>query len=365
MTLAIANILRRKIRSLISVLAVSIGITLLLVLVGVTKGSIKEVANRIQNVGADLIIQQAGASDLFALKSGILPLQYKKLLKEIPHVEAVSPVVTWTATIDGQIYVVYGIDTEAFSSVGGELEILKGRYFENGSELMVDDRLASVGNYRVGDKLNLMAKDFMIAGICRAGIGARIFMPMSTLQEMLHQEGRVSLFFVKCDSPENVDSVAETIEKNYKNRLKVMRIDGFLNRLSTNLTGLNEFITVISTICLIISFLVILLAMYTTIVERTKEIGILKSLGASRFFILKNIVAESVILSCLGILLGYVFTYLTTYYLRVTKPLLTVEITSGWILTAAVLGIIGGTLGALYPAFRAVQQDPVVALSYE
>ena len=80
MNLATANILQRKVRSMISVLAVAIGVTLLLVLVGMTHGSIDEVASRIQNVGGDMIVQQAGATNFFALKSGIIPEKYGAMI---------------------------------------------------------------------------------------------------------------------------------------------------------------------------------------------------------------------------------------------------------------------------------------------
>jgi len=138
MTLPIANILQKKVRSLISVLAVSLGITLLLVLVGLTKGSIKEVADRIENVGADIIVQQVGATNFFALKSGVLPEKYREFIANIPGVEAVSPVVTWTTTFYDNFYVVYGIDPDQFSSIGGGLEIVDGRDLREAGDVVIE-----------------------------------------------------------------------------------------------------------------------------------------------------------------------------------------------------------------------------------
>jgi putative ABC transport system permease protein len=110
---------------------------------------------------------------------------------------------------------------------------------------------------------------------------------------------------------------------------------------------------------------VILLAMYSTIMEKTHEIGILKSLGASKAFIVGNIVVESVILTVCGVLTGFLWTFLAVKYLAYAYPLLTVTITPFWIAIGSAMGIVGGVLGALYPAFLAVRQDPVAALSYE
>ena len=140
MTLALANVLQKKVRSAICILAVGIGVALLLVVVGLTRGSIQEVAQRIQNVGGDLIVQPAGATQFLALKSGVLPEQYAERLRAIPGVAAVSPVVAGTTTFRNGFYVVYGIDPERFSSIGGGLRIVDGRAMRGPGEVVVDSR---------------------------------------------------------------------------------------------------------------------------------------------------------------------------------------------------------------------------------
>lgn len=364
MILPVANILQKKVRSLISILAVSLGITLLLVLVGLTMGSINEVAQRIENVGADIIVQQAGATNFFALKSGVLPVEYRDLIEKVPGVEAVSPVVTWTTTFQDNFYVVYGIDPEQFSTIGGDLEIIMGERLQNPGEVVIDSRMASATGLAVGDEVELLGSAFEIVGISKEGIGARIFLMMSELQEMLHQAGRVSLFFVKCDAPDVVKSTALAIEKNVRG-VHCQLLENFADQMANSMSGLREFIGAITVTTLVVSLLVILLAMYSTIMEKTREIGILKSLGASKAFIMGNIVAESVILSVCGVLMAFVFTFVAVEVLAARYPLLTVEITPFWIFIGSVMGIVGGVLGALYPAYVAVRQDPVAALSYE
>jgi putative ABC transport system permease protein len=363
-TLPIANILQKKVRSLISVLAVSLGITLLLVLVGLTKGSIKEVADRIENVGADIIVQQVGATNFFALKSGVLPEKYQERIADIPGVEAVSPVVTWTTTFRDVFYVVYGIDPDQFSTIGGGLEIVDGRDLREAGDVVIDSRIASATGLVIGDEMELLGSKFEIVGISKEGIGARIFMLASQLQGMLHQEGRVSLFFVRCESPEAVKSTAFAIEENVPG-VHVQLLENFADQMARSMTGLREFIGAVTVTTLIVSLLVVLLAMYSTIMEKTREIGILKSLGASRAFIMGNIVIESVFLTTGGVILAFVFTITAIEVLGAAYPLLTVEITPFWIAVGSATGILGGVLGALYPAWLAVRYDPVKALSYE
>lgn len=364
MKLPVANILQKKIRSLISVLAVSLGITLLLVLVGLTKGSINEVAQRIENVGADIIVQQEGATNFFALKSGVLPDKYRALIDEVPGVEAVSPVVTWTTTFRDQFYVVYGIDPAQFSTIGGGLEIIEGERLANSGEVVIDSRMASATGLTVGEKIELLGSTFEIVGISKEGIGARIFLLMSELQEMLHQQGRVSLFFVKCESPEVVKETAASIERSIRG-VSCQLLENFADQMAASMSGLKEFIGAITVTTLVVSLLVILLAMYSTIMEKTREIGILKSLGASNAYIIGNIVLESVILTVGGVVMAFVFTFVAVKVLASAYPLLTVEITPFWIVIGSVLGVLGGVLGGLYPAYVAARQDPVAALSYE
>jgi putative ABC transport system permease protein len=121
----------------------------------------------------------------------------------------------------------------------------------------------------------------------------------------------------------------------------------------------------VTVISIVISFLVILLAMYTAIIERTKEIGILKSLGATKAYIVKLIMQESLVLCVLGVFVGFGLSFLVKYLMHVYMPMTTVELRASWMLYAALLGFVGGTLGSLYPAFRAARQDPIKALMYE
>jgi putative ABC transport system permease protein len=346
------------------VLAVSLGITLLLVLVGLTQGSISEVAERIQNVGADVIVQKAGATNFFALKSGVLPQRYRDRIADVPGVEAVSPVVTWTTTFRNSFYVVYGIDPEQFSTLGGGLEIVAGEKLSKDGEVVVDSRMAAATGLRVGDEIELLGATLRVVGISKEGIGARIFMRMSQLQKMLHQEGRVSLFFVKCESPEVVKSTAAAIERTNKG-VHVQLLENFSDVMANSMSGLRQFIGAITLTTLVVSLLVILTTMHSAVMEKRRDIGILKSLGASRAFIMGNVVLESVVLTVAGVLLAFGFTVFAITVLANLYPLLTVEVTPFWMLVGSVVGVVGGALGALYPAWLAIRQDPVTALTYE
>lgn len=134
---------------------------------------------------------------------------------------------------------------------------------------------------------------------------------------------------------------------------------------SSNLPGLKTFIDSMIWLAAGIGFLVILLSMYTAIIERTREIGVLKSLGASRSYVVRVILSETTALCVAGILLGFGMSYGVRALFLTVFPTLSIVITVAWLLKAAALAIVGGWLGATYPAWIASRKDPIEALAYE
>jgi putative ABC transport system permease protein len=259
---------------------------------------------------------------------------------------------------------VYGIDPGQFSSIGGGLRMVAGRELRGPGEVVVDARLAAAARVAVGDRIELLGSSFEVVGVAKEGIGARIFLGMRELQSMLHQEDRVSLFFVRCASPAAVKATVAAIEAALPG-VRGQILEGFADEMARSMSGLKEFIGAITATTLVVSLLVVSLAMYMTILERTHDIGILKSLGASRLRIMRDIVAESMILTALGVVAGYALTLGAAAAIRSAYPLLDVDIGASWMARAAALGIAGGLLGALYPAWFAARQEPVRALSWE
>jgi putative ABC transport system permease protein len=105
--------------------------------------------------------------------------------------------------------------------------------------------------------------------------------------------------------------------------------------------------------------------MYTAVMERTREIGILKSMGASKGYIVNLILRETGALALVGIAAGIVLSLVASFGIRHRFPLVQVVVTHDWILKATIVAFVGATAGALYPAFKAAQKDPIDALAYE
>src|SRR5262249_45846730 len=134
---------------------------------------------------------------------------------------------------------------------------------------------------------------------------------------------------------------------------------------SANIPGLGIFINAVVGVSLIIGVLVIFLSMYTTITERTREIGILRALGASKGFIVGLIFLETTTVCILGVVFGTGASFLLQRILQAEFPTMMIEITKEWMLWAALFAILSGVIGSFYPSIKAASQDPVEALAYE
>ncbi len=144
-------------------------------------------------------------------------------------------------------------------------------------------------------------------------------------------------------------------------------MEEFLSQLSVNrVPGLSQFTKVIVALSVIFGFLVVFLAMYTAVLERTREIGILKALGATPVYVLNVLLRETVILALIGSAIGVILTYGTRWAIMTYYPAtLTQVIVPDWWPIAAVIAILGALLGASYPGLKAAKQDAVEALAYE
>src|ERR1700729_2987028 len=345
------NVLHRPLRTFITVLAVAVEVTLVIIVVGLTSGLLSESAKRIEGVGADIMVQPPQASYLMAFSGAPMPIAIADKLAQLEYVQAVAPVLTQFNT--SGIEIVYGIDKASFNAVTGGFVFHEGHDLRGLDDILVDDVYAKSKKIKLGQTLQLFNHDFHVVGIVEHGKGARLFVFLSTLQEIGGSHDKASVFFIKCDRTDNTPAVTDEL----KDLLTLMT--------SSNLPGLAAFINVMIGIAVVIGFLVIFLSMYTTIIERTREIGVLKALGASKGYIVRIVLSETTLLCIGGAVAGVGLSYLMSAIFIKLFPTLTILITPLWVLRAGLIAIVGGLLGAAYPAWMASRKDPVEALAYE
>jgi putative ABC transport system permease protein len=362
--LIVRNLLHRPLRTFIGVMAVAVEVALVVLIVGLTSGLLTETAKRIQGIGADVMLQPPAASIFLGFSGSPMPIKIGAKLEELKYVQAVAPALLQFNS-SGGVEVIYGIDPDSFRAVSGGFVFLHGHDMEGPDDLLVDDWEARAKNIKVGDTYNLLNHDWHVTAIIEHGKGARLFVPIGTLQELVGARDKASIFLLKCTRPEHTDDVMEEI-RGVLPGYTVRPLRDFLSLMtSTNIPGLETFIHAMIALAISIGLLVIFLTMYTTVIERTRDIGVLKSIGANRGFIVRALLMESAALCIFGIAAGIGLSYLVRAAFLAGFPTLSILITPEWIMRAGGIALLGAILGASYPAWIASRKDPVEALSYD
>jgi len=358
------NLLHRPLRTLIGIMAVAVEVALVVLIVGLTSGMLAETAKRIQGIGADVMVQSPAASYLIGISGAPMPIKIRDKLAELKYVKDAAPaLLQFNST--GSVETVWGIDSASFRAVSGGFVFLEGHDLEGPDDLLVDDWAAKAKHIKVGDTYNILNHDWHVVGVIEHGKGARIFVPLTTLQDLVGALDKATIFLVKCTRPEHTDDVLGEI-RHLLPGYTVRPLSAFLSLMtSTNIPGLQTFINAMISLAVAIGLLVIFLTMYTTVLERTRDIGVLKSIGAGRVFIVRALLSESAGLCLLGIAAGVGLSYAVRAAFLAGFPTLSIEITLDWILRAAGIALLGAMLGASYPAWMASRKDAIEALSYD
>lgn len=355
------NLWARPVRSALSILAIALQVFLVLFVAGLTTGVVNEWAKRVEGVGADIFVQPPNSSIFFALSNALMEESVGQRILAVPGVEEVAPVLVMMDTAG--LNVIYGIDYERFNSLSRGFLFVEGRPFQAADEILVDDIKARSSNIRLGQNVSLLGREFQVAGIVAHGKGARFFLPLKAAQQNTGSEARVSMFYVRSNG--DTEAIRDAIVAQLPDH-RVRSVAEYMTLMnSENLPELKPFVRSMVGVGVTISFLVVLLTMYTLVLERTREIGILKALGASRRDVGQFIVGETLLMAGLGIAVGLLSTYAVRMVMQQTLPTLAILITQSWILRAVVLALVGSVAGSLYPAYRAAGFDPVDALAYE
>ena len=361
--LVIENLKHRKLRTLLSALSIGFQVTMILAVVGISRGMLQDSVNRARGVGADIWIKPPGASAISLSGASMPDKMLDGFFLKQPHVTRAAG--TLIVPIGG-ISTITGINLEQFTALSGSFKYLSGGPFQGPNDLIIDEWYAEQSKKQVGDTVRILNHDWKVCGVVAAGVLARLFVPISTLQELTGNAGKISQAYVKLDNPSKTNEVIAGFKAQLED-YSIYSIEEFVSLFSVNnVPGLRAFIYVIIGLSLVIGFLVVWLTMYTTVLERTREIGILKSLGASPQDVLNIIARETVLLALGGWIAGLVLSFGANEAINrfVHANLQSVIVFDWWPITLAI-AVVASLLGAIYPGLRAARQDAIEALAYE
>ena len=361
--IVLENLKNRPMRSLLSILLIGVPVTLILTLVGLTQGMLTDAQNRQRGVGADIMIRGANVNSLTTASSITIPAGMVDLVERQPHVSVATGVINERVEV---IMALAGIDMARFNRMVGGFTYDQGGPLRGPDDILVDRLYAEEHHLQVGQTTNLIYHDWRVAGVVEPGKMARLFVPVATLQDLRAASNRVGQIYVKVDDPANIKLVVGEL-RHLLPPYSINTMDEIAAMYNVDqIPAIKPFTVVVAAIGVVIGVTVVWLSMYMVVLQRTREIGILKALGASKAFILGIIQIEATLLGVGGTILGIIFSFGAQWLIHTLVPAsFQMAIVYAWWPRVAAITLAAANLGALQPGLTAARQDPIEALAYE
>ena len=356
------NLQHRPIRTALTVAAIAVEVCMILLLWGLADGLVEDSTRRKKGIGAHILIRPSTSSSPVASGTAGMSAHHVDLIEELPEVEVT---VGSTFKMLGDLTTVTGVEWNKFERMAGEIRFSQGRPFEDPFDIVVDETYAAQKNLALGQTIQTLNRDFRLVGITESGKLSRLFIPLETMQELMGWDGKLSQIYVRLKDPQQTDQMIQQL-KEMLPKHPVYSMEEFISLFEAQTRGLTgEIMGVIVGIAISVGFIVVLLSMYTAVVDRTREIGILKALGASRGYIINIFMREALLMTLGGILVGIGLAYLGKGIVDSRFPLVTILLLNSHLIWSMAIAVAASFLGALYPAARAAGQDAIDALAYE
>lgn len=362
--LVLANLRTRPFRTLISIVGVALGVVLVMLFTGLARGMSDDMAKRAANWKAEIVFTRPGAMEMTSSNASV-STTYADRLREIEAVESTVPVIRYiTPDTTGRwgIRQLDGVDWQSFAAMN-EMRVADGRAPEANDEVIIDERQMRDDKLKIGDAMELFGKPYKIVGVFAPPSGARIKMSLAAMQDALEAPNKCTFILVKLRDGADIGEAARRINEALPGNKVTLTADMIIDQ-QDRIPALKTFLRVLVGLGAFVSTIFVLLSMYTTVTERRKEIGILKSLGASKSFVISVIEGEAFLIGVLGVILGFTVSILASYIIQSSFDL-QFEFSRGWTITAISIALGGSLVGALYPAWRASNIDPVLVLTNE
>src|SRR5215218_3764673 len=311
-SLVFSNMFHRPARTVVSVLGIAVGVLLIVFTIGLSNGTIREKATREVNVGAQIFLRASGSIGMSGSEGFRLPAS---LAHDVLSVKGVNQAVAiGQNSVDAPDNnsgkrLIDGVKFDEYAAISG-LRLIEGRAFTDGSdETIIDTAWQKQRKLKLGDTIPIYERNFTVVGTYEPAGGARLKIPLSTMQRQLGSDDKVSSILISIKPDSDVEEVGVGLQEHFLD-YQVIRTRDLEELYMSSIPALNVFLNVFIGVAAVISALVILLTMYTTVSERTRQIGIMKSLGMSNPKIAWTITQEAILLSLCGIIGGIILTVL-------------------------------------------------------
>jgi ABC-type antimicrobial peptide transport system permease subunit len=362
---ALRNLLRRPARTLMTIAGLGIGIGLIVAMSGIAEGSRQLITSLLSAGQADILVEQAGASD--ATFSSI-DERLAQQIRILPEVKSVSRLIFGTTAVPGlPFFLVYGLDPR--EDYLAHYAVSEGRTIQRRGEILLGRLAANSLEKGLGDDVRVSGESFEIVGIYETGISYEdggAVVPLKDAQRIFRKPRQVSFLGVAVHDPGQAQAVAADIERRFP-ELMAARTADMTSRMQDFAT-LDAVFGALLALMLVVGGIVMMNVMLMSVFERTHEIGVLRAVGWRRRRVLRMILFESLALSLLSALAGVGIGVgvnglirLIPGYGEFLNAIYAPDELAVILAMALVLGVVGGLL----PAVRAVRLRPIEALHYE
>lgn len=358
------GVFRRKTRSLLTILSIVVGIMLVTALLMVANGLNTQFQQLSGGSDADFVIIDHSSD----LSSSRVNISIENDLENMEGVSWASGMVISTTNIgDRPFAFVMGVEPDEKSVE--QFRIVEGRTLQSGDtgKVIIGRVMATQDGLKIGDTLNIKDNSFEVVGIYETGVTTEdggVVVPLNEAQSLFDLGDQVSMLQVKVENIDQVDEIRSQIENQYP---QIMALKGSeVANQQADLQLIQSISSLIALIAILVGSIVVMNTMIMSVIERTREIGVLRAIGWKRRKILLLILKESFTISIIGGVVGIVLGIVMVNVLNdLAKISLNLPVTLDLVVGVFLITIILGILGGFYPAWRASKMSPMEALSRE
>jgi putative ABC transport system permease protein len=367
------NLWHQKVRSVLTILGVGISISAFVSLRGLTHNLEKSLQTTYKARATDLIVMEKSTLDIF---SSTIDQSYVASLKLIPHVQQASPIIFYFYAVQPkQYFLITGWERGSYLFDGLKID---GSFLKDEQDVLLGLIAAKRLNKNCGDKINIRGEEFHICGIFQSTNmleDSTIIMPLSTLQKIKNTPGKITAINLKLDSNNLLkmslkqrQDIAQKVQNKINYEFKDLEVKDVQSFIATPFSTIFSFTWAISIVALLIAIMGIANTMTTAVLERTKEIGILRAVGWRNSRITRLVILESAIYGVLGGVTGIVLGYAIMRVL-VTLPqiqgFLAMDYDLLFMVKTLGFSLLVGIIAGIYPAIKAISIDPIEVLRHE